>query len=378
VAGIYVHIPFCKQACTYCDFHFSTSIKLADRVIDAMVSEIEMRKEEIQEPIHTIYFGGGTPGILEIRQLEKVLTALTTHFDIHPDAEITLEANPDDVTTLKSNGWAKLGVNRLSIGIQSFFDEHLTWMKRAHNAAEAKMSVQLALDAGIENLTIDLIYGIPEMSATMWAENLSKATDLGVKHISAYCLTVEPGTALGHQVKKGKQKPIDEDAAARQFQFMVEFLDQQGIKQYEVSNFAVPGFESKHNSAYWNGVPYVAIGPSAHGFTGTERYWNIANNARYCQSMEAGKLPSTIETLTKEEQYNEWIMTGLRTSKGIDLEKAMMKFKVNVKSSFADELEELIKEGLAIIEGNTLQLTRKGMFLADGIASDFFILSHED
>ncbi|MEM9050586.1 MAG: radical SAM family heme chaperone HemW [Bacteroidota bacterium] len=378
MAGIYVHIPFCKQACTYCDFHFSTSLKLADRVIDAMIAEIKLRKGEIQTPLNTIYFGGGTPGILEVEQIEKLLDAIRSNFNINPDAEITLETNPDDTTQTKCEGWADLGVNRLSIGIQSFFDQHLSWMNRAHNAAEAKMSLQNAVRSGITNLTVDLIYGIPGMSEKDWEENLSKAIDLGVRHISAYCLTVEPGTALGHFVKKGKEKPIDEEAASKQFEFMVDYLEEHGIQQYEVSNFATPGFESRHNSAYWAGIPYVAIGPSAHGFTGQNRYWNIANNVRYCQSIEDDRLPQTMEMLTPEERYNEFIMTGLRTRKGIDLERVSADFNVDLRQEFKTELKHILEDGSAKIENGILSLTKKGMFLADGIASDFFILSHED
>ncbi|MCH2215861.1 MAG: radical SAM family heme chaperone HemW [Flavobacteriales bacterium] len=378
MAGIYVHIPFCKQACTYCDFHFSTSLKLADRVIDAMVTEIKLRRDEIKSPLKTIYFGGGTPGILEVSQIEKLLKAIQTHFDVHPDVEFTLENNPDDTTQLKCQGWADLGVNRLSIGIQSFSDWHLSWMNRAHNAAEAKMSIQNAIYSGITNLNIDLIYGIPGMRKESWEENLSKAVDLGVKHISAYCLTVEPGTVLGHLVNKGEEKPVDDEAASEQFEFMVDFLEKHGIKQYEVSNFAVPGSESRHNSAYWAGAAYTAIGPSAHGFTGHYRYWNIANNARYCQAIESNKLPQTVENLSRDERYNEFVMTGLRTTKGIDLERIKTNFNVDLRREFEAKMKQIIEDGSAKIENNILSLTKKGMFLADGIAADFFILEHEN
>ncbi len=344
----------------------------------ALAKEAEMRKTETTETIRTIYFGGGTPGILTIAQLEKVLLAIRSNYQIDPDAEITLETNPDDVSKEKAEGWAQLGVNRLSIGIQSFFDKHLSWMNRAHNAAEAENCVKISQAVGIENMTIDLIYGVPKMTMDEWKENLNKAVDLGVSHISAYCLTVEPDTALGHRVKKGKEKPVDEEVAALHFEYMVDFLASQGFRQYEVSNFAKPGFESKHNSAYWAGVRYIALGPSAHGFDGTSRYWNIANNPRYCSAIEMGELPTTKETLSREERFNEWVMTGLRTAKGIDLKRSEKEFGVEFKRIYSTEIKRLIADGSAKLEGDQLTLTKKGMFLADGIASDFFILEHED
>ncbi|HKL40081.1 MAG TPA: radical SAM family heme chaperone HemW [Cryomorphaceae bacterium] len=378
MAGIYIHIPFCKQACTYCDFHFSTSNKLVSRVVSAIAKEAEMRKNEATEIVQTIYFGGGTPGILSTDQLHVVLEALRQNYQIAADAEVTLETNPDDVSKEKAEGWAKLGINRLSIGIQSFFDDHLHWMNRAHDAAEAENCVMISKEIGIENMTIDLIYGVPKMTPDEWKENLNKAVELGVNHISAYCLTVEPNTALGHKVKKGKEKPVDEEAAALHFEYMVDFLAAQGFRQYEVSNFAQPGFESRHNSAYWAGVPYIALGPSAHGFDGTSRYWNIANNARYCLSIEAGELPTTKEKLSPEERFNEWVMTGLRTAKGIDLTRSEREFGINFNSIYSTQVQGLLSKGLARLRDNQLTLTKKGMFLADGIASDFFILEHED
>jgi oxygen-independent coproporphyrinogen-3 oxidase len=349
-----------------------------DRVVSALCKEAELRKDETHEIIETIYFGGGTPGILSIDQLEMVINSLHENFKIHKKAEVTLETNPDDVKMGKVLGWKRLGINRLSIGIQSFREEDLRWMNRAHTAVEASQCIKLAQKSGIDNLTVDLIYGLPNLPLSDWKVNLQKALELGVDHISAYCLTVESQTALGHAVAKGKEKPIDEAAAAEQFEYMVEFLERRGVQQYEVSNFAKPGHESKHNSAYWNGTPYVAIGPSAHGFDGQNRYWNVANNARYCQSLEKGELAATIEELTAEDRFNEWIMTGLRTTWGVDLGEAKNRFNVDLMASFKREIEEIIRDGRAVIEANRLKLTKKGLFLADGIASDFFILKHEN
>lgn len=347
-------------------------------MILALAKEAKMRKNETTEIIQTIYFGGGTPGLLTTVQLEKILAAIRPNFKISPIAEVTLETNPDDVSKEKTEGWTELGVNRLSIGIQSFFDHHLTWMNRAHNAAEAENCVKIALEAGINNMTIDLIYGVPKMTMDEWKENLNKAVNLGVNHISAYCLTVEPNTKLGHHVAMGKEKPVDEEVAALHFEYMLDFLASRGFRQYEVSNFAKPGFESMHNSAYWEGVPYIALGPSAHGFDGSSRYWNIANNARYCKAIEAGELPTTKETLSREERFNEWVMTGLRTSKGIDLNRSQIQFGVDFRKIYTTEIDRLINDGTARLENDQLTLTKKGMFLADGIASDFFILKHED
>lgn len=378
MAGIYIHIPFCKQACTYCDFHFSTSTKLVDRVVSALAKEAEMRKNEAREIIRTVYFGGGTPGILSIAQLEKLMDTIRANFQISSDAEITLETNPDDVSVEKTKGWSCLGINRLSIGIQSFFDEQLIWMNRAHNAEEAERCVEIALESGIDNLTIDLIYGIPKMTMAQWKENLEKAVKLGANHISAYCLTVETGTVLGHRVARGMEQPVDENAAAKHFEYMVDYLAAHGFRQYEVSNFSKAGFESRHNSAYWSGVPYLALGPSAHGFDGKVRYFNVANNARYCSAIEEGVLPITKEELSREERFNEWVMTGLRTAEGIDVRNSATHFQLDFMMVYEKKIQSLIDNSLAELESNRLRLTKKGMFLADGIASDFFILKDED
>lgn len=347
-------------------------------MVSALCKEIEMRKDETNETIETVYFGGGTPGILSIDQLGLIMSSIYKEFVVAEGAEITLETNPDDVSADKVAGWKKLGINRLSIGIQSFREEDLVWMNRAHTAKEAADCVNLAQGSGIDNLTIDLIYGLPHLSLPEWKANLEKAISLGVQHISAYCLTVENKTALGHAVATGKEKPVDDTAAAEQFEFMVDFLENHGIEQYEVSNFAKPGYESKHNSAYWKGVPYIAIGPSAHGFDGQNRYWNVANNARYCKAIENGELPTTIEKLSKEERYNEWIMTGLRTANGVSVNEGAEKFNVDLRTTFQAELDEILREGLATVEDDQLKLTKKGLFMADGIASDFFILNHEN
>lgn len=375
MAGIYIHIPFCKQACHYCDFHFSTSGILIAPVLDAIAKEAIIRKNELAgETIHTVYFGGGTPSILPVEKLQELMDVLGQNYEISPDAEVTLEANPDDLTFEKLRELKSIGINRLSIGIQSFNDTYLQWMNRAHNAAESLQCVSLAHEVGFKNISIDLIYGLPGLTTADWEAELDRAVALGTDHISAYCLTVESGTALGHQVKKGMEKPVDEDAAASQFDRMINRLEQAGFEQYEVSNFARQGKYSRHNTNYWKGIPYLGLGPSAHGYSGAQRSWNIANNAAYVKSLASGTPPLTIETLSEEDQFNEWVMTGLRTKWGIQLSTAIKIYNFDIQKFYGSKIDKLILEGHAQIDDDRLTLTKSGRFLADGIASDFFIL----
>lgn len=379
MAGIYVHVPFCKQACHYCDFHFSTSVKTKPAVLQGMVVEMELRADYLQgETVSTLYFGGGTPSILEAQELQDLISKARDVFSFEKEIELTLEANPDDITPEKLKAWRDSGVNRLSIGIQSFDDKNLTWMNRAHNSQEALSCIEWAHDFGFDNISIDLIYGLPNLTNEEWEAELEKAIDLGIQHISAYCLTVEPDTALGHWVKSGKQKPMDEDAANKQFQAMIEVLGAAGFEQYEVSNFAKKGFESKHNTAYWLGVPYVGIGPSAHSFDQVSRAWNVSNNPNYAKKLTEGILPITIEVLSKKDKFNEYMMTALRTKWGIDFKKISSDFDFDFKSHFASQIESLLSRAHAVLTDDGMKLTKKGLFFADGIASDFFILSHED
>ncbi len=374
MAGIYMHIPFCRQACTYCDFHFSTAQKLMPQVIQSIEAEMEMRRESDGFlRASTVYFGGGTPSIMPPESVQRLIDAVSKTFEVDPKAEITLEANPDDITSESIRTWRQAGINRLSIGIQSFQDRYLKWMNRAHDAKMALEATGLALQGGIEDLSIDLIYGLPGLTRAEWEAELETAIRLGANHISAYCLTVEPRTALGHRVKKGLEKPVDEDAAADQFAIMVDRFSQAGLRQYEVSNFARPGHESRHNTSYWRGEPYLGLGPAAHGFIGRRRYWNVANNARYIRAIADGELPQTIEELSDTDRYNEWIMTGLRMREGIIPGDAKDLFGVDFHDRFDPYVTQLIERELAKTEGGRLHLTTKGMFLADGIAADFFM-----
>ncbi|WP_053990905.1 radical SAM family heme chaperone HemW [Mangrovimonas sp. TPBH4] len=378
MAGIYFHIPFCKQACYYCDFHFSTSLKKKDELLQCLVKELKMRKGEFQnKTVETIYFGGGTPSLLTVEELQLLLDAVYENFRVVDSPEITLEANPDDLTSEKMEALSASPVNRLSIGIQSFFDEDLKGMNRAHNALEAKQALEMATQL-FDNITIDLIYGIPNMDLQRWDQNLQMAFDFGVQHISSYALTVEPKTALDSFVKKGTYPPVDEALALEHFNHLMERTRAEGFVHYEISNFGKPGFYSKHNTSYWQGKPYLGIGPSAHSFNGPTRSWNVSNNATYIKFIEKNELPSTIEKLSVEDQYNEYVMTGLRTIWGVSLEKIERDFGPQFKAYILQAAEPHLEQGVLAFssEGeNNLHTTSNGKFLADGIASDLFCVS---
>jgi len=379
MAGIYIHIPFCKQACHYCDFHFSTTLKQKSTLVDAIVREMEIRADYIdEESIQTLYFGGGTPSLLSFAEAEKIVSAARRIFRFAEDVEFTFEANPDDLSPKKLAELVHLGVNRLSIGIQSFSDVQLRWMNRAHASHEAVESVLNAQKAGISNISIDLIYGLPNLSEEDWKADLRKATSLGITHISAYCLTVEPATALGHRVKKGQEKPVDEEAAAAQFAILRSELAEAGFEQYEVSNFAKAGTYSRHNTAYWQGTPYLGLGPSAHSFNKIQRSWNIANNALYISALSENKVPQTTETLSRANQINEALMTGLRTKWGVNPDEIKATWDYDVLYNNSTLLSKLEKEGLLSISSTCLKLTPKGLFMADGIASDLFISEDDE
>lgn len=379
LAGIYIHIPFCKQACYYCDFHFSTSLKKKNELLQAIKKELVLRKHEFgNEEIKTIYFGGGTPSILNLEELQRIFEVIYSNYTVIENAEITLEANPDDLTSEKILELSKLPINRLSIGIQSFFEDDLKFMNRAHTAEESKKCLKEALKY-FDNITIDLIYGVPNMSAEKWLENLKIAFEFGVPHISSYALTVEEKTALASFIKKGKVAPVDENLALEHFNLLVSETQKQGFVHYEISNFGKPAYFSKHNTSYWLGENYLGVGPSAHSFNGTERAWNVSNNAKYIKSLEANNLPITIEELSIENRYNEYIMTGLRTIWGVSFAKIEADFGSDFLQTLIKNSEQFVKKGLLQIKkdtalGSVLLTTKKGKFLADGIASDLFII----
>ncbi|NNF81823.1 MAG: radical SAM family heme chaperone HemW [Flavobacteriaceae bacterium] len=377
MAGIYIHIPFCKQACHYCDFHFSTSLKKKSELLQAIDHELRWRKNELTGlKIETIYFGGGTPSLLSPDELEDILEAIWEEYQLIDDPEITLEANPDDIHKTYLESISKVGINRLSLGIQSFFDDELKLMNRAHDVSMAKSSLEIAMEI-FPNTSIDLIYGMPLSTADKWKKNLETALSYDVPHISSYALTVEPKTALQAFIKKGLINEPDESVAEAQFYMMVDKLEEAGFMHYELSNFGKPGYLSKNNSAYWQGKPYLGIGPSAHSYSGTERSWNVRNNNLYIKSLHKKKLPLEREKLTITDRYNETVMTGLRTIWGVDLEGIRNEFGPTYFDYLREQSHNYIKQHLLYIENDKLLVTRKGKFLCDGIASGLFKLNLE-
>jgi oxygen-independent coproporphyrinogen-3 oxidase len=373
MAGIYLHIPFCKQACYYCNFHFSTSLAQQPALIKQMLREITLQQEYLAgQTVTSIYFGGGTPSLLSRNDLQQLLDKLYATFKIDPGAEITLEANPDDLSPEKLSELRAAGINRLSIGVQSFHEEDLRWMNRAHDSRQALQSIRDARDAGFNNLTIDLIYGGPTLSDDGWAANVQQAIDLGVQHLSCYALTVEPGTALDQFIRKKKVPLLDTDKAARHFEQLMQWTANAGYEHYEISNFALPGWHSRHNSSYWQSQPYLGLGPSAHSFNGHSRQWNIANNALYIKSMERDTVPFELEELTPTMMLNEYIMTTLRTSEGCLLPVIVERFGTDKRDTLLKTARPFLDKGWMVLRNEALVLTPEGRLFADGIASDLF------
>lgn len=373
---IYIHIPFCKQKCSYCNFHFSTSLNFKDDMLAAMKKEIVLRKNELQnKSLQSLYFGGGTPSILSPDEIKSLMDEVLKHFSFEKDIEITLEANPDDLDKNFLKGLSGSPVNRLSIGTQSFFEADLKLMNRAHTANEAEDSIKRAQDFGFENLSIDLIYGSPTSNLEIWKENLHKTIALEVPHISSYALTVEPKTVLENWISKGKVVSPKEEEQNREFYYLSDFLKDHGFEHYEVSNFAKPGFYSRHNSSYWKYKEYLGIGPSAHSYNGSDiRSWNVANNQQYIKKFNASLLAKEEEVLSREDQFNEMIMIGLRTIWGVDLESLKGKFDDQILEHFQREIKQKLDEEILVIENNHLKIPEKHWFMADGIASDLFIV----
>ncbi|WP_412469380.1 radical SAM family heme chaperone HemW [Pedobacter sp. KLB.chiD] len=377
MSGIYIHIPFCKKACHYCDFHFSTSLKYADEMVEAICKEIKMKKDRTNGQVGSIYLGGGTPSILPEAALQKIFDVIHHTFSVNAGAEITIETNPDDLTAQKLKELKKLPVNRFSVGIQSFYDEDLIWMNRAHQAKDAEDCIKRSQDAGFENLTLDLIYGYPLLTDHKWLNNIQKATELEVPHISAYALTVEPRTALAHAIKNKKQSPPNDNQSAAQFIMLMKKLADAGFEHYEISNFAKPGHYAVHNTNYWKGVDYIGIGPSAHGFNGQNRYMNPANNALYLETLGQNKLPEVVEELSLNDRFNEYIMTSLRTMWGTDLQKINYDFGVDFLEETKHNLKNFEDKNWLLIEGDNIYLSQNGKLFADHIASELFIVEND-
>ena len=378
MSGIYIHIPFCKQACHYCDFYFSTSMKKKDDMVLALAKEIAMRKTEFStEIIETIYFGGGTPSVLSNDEINFLISEVYKNYKVVENPEITLEANPDDLSTERIFELSKSPINRLSIGIQSFYEEDLKMMNRAHNSAEAINCLTEATKY-FDNISLDLIYGIPGLTDEMWKKNIETALSFGIPHISSYALTVEPKTALRKLIDTGKIAEPQDEVASNHFMILVESLQKNGFIHYELSNFGKQGYFSKNNSAYWLGKKYIGIGPSAHSYDGEKRGWNIANNSLYLKSIQNDELPIETEILTISDRYNEYIMTGLRTIWGVSLERIETEFGLDYLDYLNKQSQKFLEDDLLFIENNILKPTAKGKFLTDGIASDLFYLNLEE
>ena len=375
MSGIYIHIPFCKQACFYCDFHFSTSLKKKEDMIAALVKEIEIRKVELgNTTIETIYFGGGTPSVLSTKEIETLIAAVYENFKVVENPEITFEANPDDLSEEKIIELSNSPINRLSIGIQSFFEKDLKLMNRAHNSKEAKKCLEFATQY-FANISVDLIYGIPDCTNQEWRENIQTALSFGVPHISSYALTVEPKTPLASFIKKGIIKNVDDEKAQEQFHILIEELEKASFIHYETSNFGTEGFFSQNNSSYWLGKSYLGIGPSAHSFDGSQRSWNVRNNSKYINAIAESRLPIERETLSKTDRYNEYIMTGLRTIWGVSFDKIRNEFGDKYIEYLENHSKKHLQKDLLYLENQVLKTTKKGKFLSDGIASDLFIVN---
>jgi oxygen-independent coproporphyrinogen-3 oxidase len=377
MAGLYIHIPFCKQACHYCDFHFSTNLQLMEMMMDSICVELKLRKDYLKgEALETIYFGGGTPSLVPAEYLEKILDQISQLFPGRKQ-EVTLEANPDDLNPQALATWKSLGIDRLSLGIQSFQDQILKAYNRAHNSKEATQAIQLARAAGFEKFSIDLIYGYPHSDHQLWQLDLEEALRLDPGHLSAYSLTIEPKTTFGNWTKKGKFSPAEDEFVAQQYEWLQERCDKAGYLQYEISNFSRPNQAAVHNSNYWKRSPYLGIGPSAHSFDGSSRGFNPSSNASYNKALSAGSLPFVLEKLTPTESLNEEILTGLRTRWGLDTESLAERYHLDILEIKKGPISKLTELGMIHTLGKTLTLTRKGQLLADSIASDIFIDSHD-
>lgn len=373
MAGIYLHIPFCKQKCHYCDFHFSTSLKTKPAVLKAMAEELLQRKDYLNaEVIETIYLGGGTPGILSIGELNSLFKVIYENFKVSPTAEITLEANPDDLNKLFISELASSKVNRLSIGIQSFDDEQLKQLNRAHSSEQAIRVVKEAQDAGFDNISIDLIFGLPSSTIESWQKDLGKAFELNVQHFSAYSLTIESGTAFSHFEKTKRIILPQEEVVVEQMKVLMDRTATEGFQQYEISNYAKEGFLSKHNTAYWQNKPYLGIGPSAHSYNGTFRQWNVAHNIKYANAVLKGESYFEQEEITVDEAFNEYLLTSLRTVFGIDIKTIQESFGKGKATYFTEKCVQFISQGDLQQKGNIISLTAKGKFMADYISRELF------
>ncbi len=373
MAGIYLHIPFCKRKCAYCDFYSIANTKFIENFVETICKEIEIQKFYLdKENIQTIYFGGGTPSMLNERQIEKILNTINKHFTVEKNNEITLEANPDDLSEKYLKSIKKLGVNRLSIGIQSFNEDDLLLMKRKHSVNQANKAVKESQEQGFNNISVDLIYGLPDLTIKKWEENIDKALSLNIQHISAYHLTIEPNTLFQKMYKNEKLNLPIEEESLDQFKMLIDKTAKNGFLHYEISNFAIDGSISLHNANYWMGVKYLGLGPSAHSYNLTSRQWNISNLHEYLDTISKGKIPFETEILTKNEKYNDFVITSLRTMWGLNTEKLKRKMGEKYEKYFLEKAKKFLDKNLLIQSENNIILTDKGMFISDNIMQDFF------
>ncbi|MDX1627171.1 MAG: radical SAM family heme chaperone HemW [Fulvivirga sp.] len=375
LAGIYIHIPFCKQQCYYCDFHFSTNQSLKSEMVNAIGKELELQKNYLGDnELKTLYFGGGTPSLLSEAQISYLLETIYVHYPVHQHAEITFECNPDDLDMNKLQALKSLGINRLSIGIQSFDNQVLGFLNRAHNSEEATQCINDARDTGFDNISLDLIYGIPDRSDDIWEQDLAKALAFKPEHLSTYCLTIEPATVFGRWEAQGKLEPVSEEFAARQYEIMTKVFQSAGYEHYEVSNFCLSGHESKHNSAYWQQVPYLGVGPSAHSYNGEHRQSNISHNKKYIDALQSDQIPFELDVLTKKDKINDLLLTGLRTKWGVNLQLLKEAFDFDLYQENNRYIDQLMRHDKAFIQQDHLILTEAGLLIADQITSDLFVV----
>ena len=374
MAGIYIHIPFCKQSCHYCNFHFSTSTKNKDEVLDAIENEIKQKGQATNESISTIYFGGGTPSILDVNEINSIIKRIYKEFNVESEAEITIEANPDDLNKEKIINLSLTEINRLSIGVQSFIDKELKIMNRAHDSKKALNSIEISKKY-FNNISIDLMYGVPESTLESWTHNLDTVSQFDINHISSYALTLEPKTALESFVRKLVVEMPKEDLVYDQYNLINKKLEPLGFINYEVCSFAKENFFSKNNSAYWLRKKYIGIGPSAHSFDGKSRSWNISNNKKYIDQIKKGKSFYKKEKLSKVDQYNEYVMTGFRTIWGVSANFIENNFNSKFKNYFTDRIQKHIDQKNIIVKDDIYTTTNEGRFLADGISSDLFLVN---
>lgn len=374
MAGIYIHVPFCRKACTYCNFHFSTSLKNVETYQAALLREITLQKDFFapNTAINSVYWGGGTPSILSASAIDEIWNHLHKYFQLSPDAEVTLEANPDDLSPTYLQALAQTPVNRLSIGVQSFRDNDLQLMNRSHSALQAIESLENAQKFGFKNLSIDLIYGLPQMDSRQWQQQLDRLKEFDIPHFSAYALTVEPKTVLAHQIKTGKQPPVEEDQAAEHFALLQKFAHEQAYEHYEISNLAKAGHQAKHNSAYWQQLPYLGLGPAAHSYRPPYRRWNVASNALYIKALQNAKIPYEQEELTLTDVYNEYVMTRLRLRDGVDKRYIENHFSAEIRKHWHKETKRLEQNDKLKQNGNYMYIPEKKMFMSDGIAEQLF------